>query len=374
MKKILYIINVDWAYISHFLPVGIEGMKRGYEIHLACGITDKKEYLESLGFKVHPLSITRSSIKIVDEINTMIEMYVLIKFLNPTIVEFLTIKPVLYGGIVSKILSIPCKVFYITGLGYVFIKKGLKGFILRNIVKILYKFAISGKNSLVITENVYDKELISNLNAVNNNQIRIIRGAGVDLTKYQFREEDNQNIRVSMACRLLKDKGVYEYVEAVKILKPKYPNVNFELYGDIDIYNPASLTDLDVENIKKEGFINVHGFSTNIANVFSNSNIVVLPSYREGLPKVLIEAAASGRSVVTTDVPGCRDAIQVGITGLLCEVKNPVSLANEIEKLLLDDNLRNIMGKSGRILAEKEYDITKILTEHFNVYEENLLN
>ena len=362
MKKILYVINVDWFYISHFLPVGLEGIKRGYEVHIACGITDKKEHLESLGLIVHPISISRSGTSVNTEIKTI----------NPQVLEFFTIKSVLYGGIVSRFFSIPKKVFYITGLGYVFIAKGLKGFIVRNIVKSMYKLAISGKTNSVITENIFDKSLIQSLNAINEEQIKIIRGAGVDLSQYSHREEKNEIIKVSMACRLLKDKGVFEYIEAAKILKQKLPNVEFELYGDIDIHNPASLTSDDVAKIKKDGFVKIYGFSNDIAKVFSNSNIVVLPSYREGLPKVLIEAAACGRAVVTTDVPGCRDAIEPNVTGLLCKVKDSKSLATMIEKLIINNDLRNSMGKVGRELAQKEFDINKVVEKHFEIYGDNL--
>jgi glycosyltransferase involved in cell wall biosynthesis len=372
LKKILYVINVDWFYISHFLPVGLEGIKRGYEVHIACGLTNKKEYLESLGFIVHPLSISRSSTSIKSELKTVVEMYKVIKSINPQVLEFFTIKPALYGGIVSRFLKIPKKVFYITGLGYVFIAKGLKGFIVRNIVKTLYKIAIGGKTNSIITENIYDKELIDSLNAVDENQIKIIRGAGVDLSKYSYIEENNENIKVSMACRLLKDKGVFEYIEAAKLLKQKLSNVEFELYGDIDSHNPASLTPTDIENIKKDGFVNVYGFSSDIAKVFNESNILLLPSYREGLPKVLIEAAACGRAVVTTDVPGCRDAIEPNHTGLLCKVRDSKSLADAIEKLILDEVLRNKMGKAGRKLAEKEFDINKVVEKHFEIYEDKI--
>lgn len=175
-----------------------------------------------------------------------------------------------------------------------------------------------------------------------------------------------------MACRLLKDKGVFEYIEASKVLKTKYPNVEFELYGDIDIHNPASLKHEDIEKIREDGFVNIYGFSGDIAKVFSESNIVVLPSYREGLPKVLIEAAACGRAVVTTDVPGCRDAIGQNVTGLLCKVNNAKSLAEMIEKLIVNNDLRNSMGKAGRELAEREFDINKVVEKHFEIYESNL--
>lgn len=368
MRKILYIINADWFFVSHFLPVGLEGIKRGYEVHIACGITDKKEYLESLGFLVHQLSITRSSIAIKTELKTIIEIYKIIKNINPNILEFFTIKPVLYGGMISRFLSVEKKVFYITGLGYVFITKGLKGLIVRSMVKMLYRFAISGKSSLIITENIYDKELISKLNTASSNQIKIIRGAGVDLAQYRYIKEDNEALKVSMACRLLKDKGVFEYVEAARMLKSKLPNVKFELCGDVDKHNPSSLTDVDIEKIKRDNFVKLYGFSSDIAGVFASSNIVVLPSYREGLPRVLIEAAACGRAVVTTDVPGCRDAIEPNVTGVLCKPRDAKSLSDEIEKLMLDRNLRNRMGRAGRKLAEEEFDIKKIVEKHFEIY------
>lgn len=366
IKKILFVVNVDWFFISHRLPLAIEALKKGYEVHIACGITDKKEYLESLGVKVHPLNLSRSGTGIKGEIKAFFEIYRILKEINPNIAHFVTIKPVLYGGIASRFLSIHNKVFSISGLGFIFIKQGLKATIVRKLIKIMYGFALGGKNSHVIVQNPDDKAIVNSMVKV---PISLIRGSGVDLSQYEYIEENNENVKVSMACRLLKDKGVFEYIEAAKFLKQKLPNIEFELYGDIDIHNPASLTSDDIEKIKKDGFVNLYGFSSDIAKVFSDSNIVVLPSYREGLPKVLIEAAACGRVVVTTDVTGCRDAIEPNITGLLCEVKDTKSLAFQIEKLILDKDLRNSMGKAGRELAEKEFDIKKVVKKHFEIYE-----
>lgn len=365
-KKILFVVNVDWFFISHRLPLALEALKRGYEVHIACGITDKKEYLESLGLIVHPLNLSRSGTGIKGEIKAFCEIYNLLKEINPNIAHFVTIKPVLYGGIASRFLSIHKKVFSISGLGFIFIKQGLKAILARGLIKIMYGFALGGKNSHVIVQNPDDKTVVNSIVKV---PITLIRGSGVDLNQYEYNEEKNENIKVSMACRLLKDKGVFEYIEASKILKKKYLNVKFELYGDIDIHNPASLTSDDIKKIKEEGFVNVYGFSSDIAKVFSDSNIVVLPSYREGLPKVLIEAAACGRAIVTTDVPGCRDSIEPNVTGLLCEVKDTESLASVIEKLILDKDLRNSMGKEGRKLAEQEFDINKVVEKHFEIYE-----
>jgi glycosyltransferase involved in cell wall biosynthesis len=365
-KKILFVVNVDWFFISHRLPLAFEALKKGYDVHITCGITDKKEYLESLGLKVHPLSLTRGGTSIKSEIKALAEISKILKKINPDIAHFITIKPVLYGGIISRFLNINKKVFSISGLGFLFIKQGLKASIVRNIIKTIYKFAFSGKNSHVIVQNPDDKAVV---NSISDIPITLIRGSGVSLSQYDYIEENDQNVKVSMACRLLKDKGVFEYIEAAKILKNKRLDVEFELYGDTDLDNPASLTDKDFRKIKEDGFVKVYGFSSDIAKVFTDSNIVVLPSYREGLPKVLIEASACGRAVVTTDVPGCRDAIEPNHTGLLCEVKNAKSLADAIEKLILDKELRNSMGKAGRILAEKEFDIKKVVEKHFDIYE-----
>ena len=366
MKKILFVVNVDWFFISHRLPLAIEALKRGYEVHIACGITDKQKYLENLGLKVYPLNISRSGTGIKGEIKAFSEISKVLKQVKADIVHFVTIKPVLYGGIASRFLNIGKKVFSISGLGFIFIKQGLKASLVRFFIKTMYRFALSGKNSYVIVQNPDDKALVS---SISNVSITLIRGSGVDLSQYEYLKEDNEDIKVSMACRLLKDKGVLEYIEAVKILKQKMPNVEFELYGDIDIHNPASLTNGDIEQIKKDGFVAVHGFSNDISRLFSKANIIVLPSYREGLPKVLIEAAACGRAVVTTDVPGCRDAIEPDVTGFLCKVRDAGSLAEKIEKLILDKDLRNSMGKAGRELAQKEFDINKVIQKHFEIYE-----
>jgi glycosyltransferase involved in cell wall biosynthesis len=359
-------VNVDWFFISHRLPLALESLKKEYEVHLTCGITDRKEYLESLGLIVHPLNLSRSGKGIKSEIKAFSEIYKILKEINPDVAHFVTIKPVLYGGIASRFLNITKKVFSISGLGFIFIKQGLKASIIRTAIKTMYRLALGGQNSHVIVQNPDDRNVITSIVDIPNT---LIRGSGVDLNQYNYIEENIENIKVSMACRLLKDKGVFEYVEAAKILKQKLPNIEFELYGDIDIHNPASLTNDEIEKIKENSFLKVFGFSNDMVNIFSKSNIIVLPSYREGLPKVLIEAAACGRAVVTTDVPGCRDAIESDVSGLLCKVRDSKSLAQMIEKLILDNNLRNNMGKAGRKLAEKEFDIKKVVEKHFEIYE-----
>lgn len=369
MKKILYVINVDWFFVSHFLQLAIESKNRGYEVHIACTTTDKEEYLKSLGFEVHQLNMSRSSIGIIQQLQSIKRIYDVLVSVNADVVQFFTIKPIIFGGLASKLLCIPNKIFYVTGLGYVFIANGLKGKIIKFFARLLYKIALNGDNTKVITENPYDKELILGLGGIKDDDIVIIKGAGVNLSQYSYKEEPTGKVVVSMASRLLKDKGVYEYVEACKLLSSEGVEAVYELYGDIDPDNPSSLTQSDLDTIKQDGVVEVRGFSKDIASIFASSNLVVLPSYREGFPKVLIEASACGRAVVTSDVAGCKDAIIVNETGLLCEVKNPYSLAQQMKILIQDTALRNKMGKAGRKLAEEEYEINKIVQQHFELYE-----
>ena len=368
-KKLLFIVNVDWFFISHRLPIALGAKEKGYEVHIACGITDKQEYLENLGLVVHPLNLSRGSTGIVQEFKSFIAIKKTLKAINPDIVHFVTIKPVLYGGIASRIIGIKNKVFAISGLGYVFTSDSLKTSILRAFIIQLYKIALGGRNSKVIVQNTNDRDILSKYKIIKKEQEILIRGSGVDLETYLYREEPIGIPNVVMAARLLKDKGVLEFIEAAKILLHKGINAKFILYGDIDEHNPASLNTNELKHIKEESIIEVHGFVSNISEVFSKANIVVLPSYREGLPKVLIEAAACGRPVVTTDVPGCRDAIEVNKTGILVKVKDSQSLANAIKKLIENKNLRVDMGKAGRELAEKEFSIKKVIHTHLDIYQ-----
>lgn len=370
-KKLLFIVNVDWFFISHRLPIALAAIKNGYEVHLACGITDKKEYLESLNIHIHPLDISRSGTTIFQELKTLKNIFDIIRKVTPDITHCVTIKPVVYGGIASRVLQVKKRVFSISGLGFVFIAKGFKANLMRTLVKSLYKLAL-GKNSNIIVQNPDDKNMLLKLNAVDSSQITLIRGSGVDLEQYNYQSSSNSIPVVVMASRLLKDKGVFEYIDACKVLKNKNIDAIFRLYGDIDEGNPASLTSQDIEVVSNDNIVEVHGFSDNIAEVFENSDIVVLPSYREGLPKVLIEAAASGRAVVTTDVPGCRDAIEKDLTGILCKVKDSKTLSQAIEKLLLDKDMRDTMGEEGRELAIKEFDINIVISKHLQIYKEAL--
>ena len=370
-KKLLFIVNVDWFFISHRLPIALKALKMGYEVHLLCTITDKAEYLENLGLIVHPFSFSRSGKNVFNELACIFGLYKQIKRIKPELVHLVTIKPVLYGGIVVRIAKVPGVVSAISGLGFLFIKRTkLHVRLLRGVVLFLYRMAMGHSNQAVIFQNPIDMNALIVAGGVKKDKTRMIRGSGVDLQYYLKRPEVDGVPVVVMVARLLKDKGVYEFVEAARIVNSKGIKAHFQLIGEPDFGNPESVSAEWMQACQNEGIVECLGFRSDIYELISEAHIVTLPSYREGLPKVLIEAAACGRAVITTDVPGCRDAIEPGVSGMLVSVGDPEGLAEAIEYLVEDVALRRQMGSAGRDLAEREFNIDKVVNAHLVIYRD----
>ena len=260
----------------------------------------------------------------------------------------------------------------IAGLGTIFLAQSWMAQFRKALVVRMLKFGLSGQHKLVIFQNPDDRHLLSEMGVIAHDKTRLIRGSGVVLDKYPFVPEPNGKPIVVMAARLLRDKGVFEFVEAAKLLKQRGLSAEVRLIGSPDRGNPTCVAQQDLEQWAAEGQVELLGFRKDIAAQYAASNIVCLPSYREGLPKCLIEAAACGRAVVTTDVPGCRDAITANVTGILVPVKDTVALADAIQILIEDPALRKQMGLAGRALAEEAFAIEKIVDQHMEIYQELL--
>lgn len=369
-KKLLFIVNVDWFFISHRLPIAIAALNDGYEVHLACGVTNRQRELEALGIIVHPLSMSRSGTSLLKELKVIKEMSAVVKSVSPEIVHLVTIKGAIYGGLVTRFKKIKVRIASISGLGFVFIDESLKARIIRLMVTKLYRIALNSKNTKVIFQNNNDKNIFVKHKIISSEQSLIIRGSGVDLETYKYLPEPAGEKVIMFVARLLKDKGVVEFCEAAINLKQSGFKAKFVLVGDIDLHNPNSFTQSELTTYVNSGYIAHLGFSTNVAELITTSHIMVLPSYREGLPKSLIEAAACGRAVITTDVPGCRDAITPNKTGLLIPIKSSEAMVTAIKKLCDNDDLRVKMGKNGRALAESCFDINEVIKIHLNLYKE----
>lgn len=369
-RCLLFVVNNPAFFMSHRVPVALAAQKAGYDVHVATMDGPAVADIQALGMTHHAIPMTRSGKRPLQELGTLLALVRLFRRLRPLVVHLVTIKPVLYGGIAARLARVPGMVAAISGLGFVFLSNSLKMRLVRAVVARLYRIALGHPNSRVIFQNANDRDLLKSLGAVREEQVVIIRGAGVDLDAFRpTPEPPAPPVVVTMVARLLRDKGVQEFVQAARLLRERGVPVTMQLVGGLDAGNPASATQADVDAWQQDGCVQALGERSDVAALYAAAHIAVLPSYREGLPKSLIEAAACGRAVVTTDVPGCRDAIEPNVTGLLVPVRDAAALADAIARLAKDAALRQAMGAAGRALAEREFDINQVARIHVALYD-----
>lgn len=368
--RILFIVNSIDFFISHRLPLAVSLIKNGVEVHVSSGSIDGAEKLKRYGVSHHYCFISRSGMNIIQEFITFVTLLRLLHYIKPSIVHLITLKPVIYGGLISRILGVPGIVLAISGLGTIFISQNKRSTVIRFLIIHLFAYIRKHPNCKVIYQNADDAQDLSGLQGGDGKSNSIyIKGSGINLEQYCPKPEPVGKIRIIFAARLIKDKGLLEYIKAADILSRKHPeNIEFCLAGSVDMRNPTSATESEVEEWRAKGSLVILGQVNDISALFSTSSIVVLPSYREGFPRVLMEAAACGRPVVTTDVPGCRDAVQPGRTGLIVPARDAVALADAIDYLIVNPDLRRQMGVAGRLLAEQEFAIESVVEAHWQIY------
>jgi glycosyltransferase involved in cell wall biosynthesis len=375
-KKILILVNYLSFFLSHRLPIAEALLARGFKVFIGYGElrgADPK-LLEQRGFKVNLVPMQPAGFNLFKELKTLYCIWVFFKNVKPDIVHLVTIKPYLYGGIISRLLGVQCLVSAVSGLGTLFINKDLKSKFLRFLLYPLYRLAFNHSNQKVILQNKDDLRILTNWGVLNLSKTKLLKGSGVQLEKFKNFDEPSGIPAVCFAARLLRDKGVYEYISAARLLKEQGKKARFLLAGDLDKNNPSGLSFDDLNKLKNEGYVEYMGFHQDIPTLYANSHIICLPSYREGFPKSLIEAAAAKRAVVTTDVPGCRDAIIPNKTGLLVPIKDSQKLADALKWLIESPQKRITMGAAGRKLAEEEFSIEKVVLDHLNIYMDLLSN
>ncbi|MFQ6708018.1 glycosyltransferase family 4 protein, partial [Bordetella pertussis] len=332
-RRLLFVVNNPAFFLSHRLPLAEAARADGYEVHVATMDGPSVPDIVARGFAHHVIPMTRSGKQPLQELRSVWALVRLFRRLRPGLVHLVTIKPVLYGGIAARLAGVPAMVAAISGLGFVFVAGGLKARLLRAAVGRLYRLALGHRNSRIVFQNTADRDVLARLGAVRAEQVVMIRGSGVDLGQYRVVPEPAAPVTALMAARLLRDKGVREFVEAARLLRQRGLSVRMQLAGGVDPGNPASITPEQAAQWQDEGCVEVLGERKDIAALYGAAHMAVLPSYREGLPKSLLEAAACGRAVVTTDVPGCRDAIDPDVTGLLVPPRDAPALADAIARL-----------------------------------------
>lgn len=371
-KIILFVVNAPEFFLSHRLPLALAAKAEGYEVHVASAFGTQVADIKGYGFTHHVVPFARSGQNPLVELATLLKLVGLFRNLKPDLVHLITIKPVLYGGLAARFSGVSAVVSAVSGLGTVFLASSGVARLRRGLVKQLYAAAFRQKRLAVIFQNPDDRDALLSIGALQHPDARMIRGSGVNLDEYPFLPEPAGKPIVVMAARLLRDKGVFEFVQAAQLLRQRSVSVEMRLIGSPDPGNPTSVSVHDIESWKQAGVVELLGYRTDIAEQYAAANIVCLPSYREGLPKSLVEAAACGRAVITTDVPGCRDAVTPNLTGTLVPVKDSVGLADALQSLIENPDLRQEMGLAGRKLAEEAFAIEKIVAQHIQIYRDLL--
>jgi glycosyltransferase involved in cell wall biosynthesis len=366
--RLLFFITNPAFLVSHRLPLALAARDAGYDVHVASMGGPAVAQLQALGLTHHVLPLSRTSMRPWTEARSLWAIWRLFRIVRPDLVHAVTLKSVLYGGIAARLAGVPAYVAAISGLGYVFIPgSGLRE-VLRRVALVLYRLALGHPNSRVIFQNTADRDVLTRAGAVRPEQVVMVRGSGVDLDRYAPAPLPPDPVTVVLAARLLRDKGVGEFVEAARLSAARGDGLRWRLAGSPDPENPASVRPDELQAWQADGAIEYVGECTDVAAFYAQAHIVTLPSYREGLPKSLIEAAACGRPVVTTDVPGCRDAIEPGVSGLLVPPRDARSLAEAVADLAGDEDVRIRMGAAGRALAERDFALDRIVQAHLDVY------
>lgn len=370
--RIVFIVNDFQFFKSHRMPVALAAQEAGYEVHIVSGAVCEPSELDGTGLVLHPIKVNRRSQGVFSNTFLFIQIFFALWRLKPDVVHLVTIKPVILGGIAARILKVPAVVVAISGLGHVFTHNGFLNSFRRLGVSWVYRFALGHRKIKVICQNCSDLEQVQKMTGLPDRKMALIRGSGVDLSMYVHSPlpKGLGPPIVMMASRLLIDKGVSEFIAAAEILVASGQDVRFVLVGKPDPGNPTSVSQELLDDWICKEVVEFWGHRDDMTSILPLAQIIVLPSYREGLPKVLLEAAAIGRPVITTDVPGCRDAIEPGVTGLLVARADADGLARAIKTLISEPELCAALGAAGRSLAENAFDLKKVVVSHIDIYRE----
>lgn len=370
--KLLFFVTVDWFFCSHFLGRAVAAQQAGYEVIVLTRVERHGEVIRDAGFRLLPLKISRSSLNPMDALRVLIHVVRVYRTETPDVVHHVALKPILLGTLAARLVGLSRVVNAVVGGGYAFSSERPLARLLRPLVKTALKMLLNPKGSRVIFENKDDLESFSKTGLVRLADSVLIRGAGVDPGQFRPSVGAHQPPVVVLVARLLWDKGVGEFVEAARLLRQRDVSARFVIVGDSDPENRACIDDAVIDSWKVEGIVELWGFRSDMPQVLAGASIACLPSYREGLPKSLLEAMAAGLPCVSTDVPGCREAVRDGDNGLLVPAKNPSALADALELLIKKPELARKIGERGRERLEQEFSSQQVNSATLALYREML--
>lgn len=370
--RLLFVVNTGSFFNSHRLPLAVAARKSGFEVHVLTEADDRDaRMIEAAQIILHAVPLERGGLSVLADLRYLLRVVGIMRSVRPDIVHNVTVKPVLYGTFAARVLGVRGIVNALSGLGYSFTRKSR--WLLSALLWSGFRIAFRSPRVSVILQNADDLRLMTSLHIVNARQAVLIRGSGVDLAEYNvFPEDLRREPLVVLPARLLRDKGVLEFAEASALLAARGCRARFAIAGPLDDSNPAALTLEELHDLLARYPIEWLGNVKDIVGLYQRANIVCLPSYREGLPKALLEACAAARAIVTTDVPGCREVVAQGVNGLLVPVRDASALADALQSLIADPERRARLGMAGRRRAEEEFDVGRVIAQTLALYDRML--
>ena len=370
--RLLYLVTEDWYFCSHRLPLAAAARAAGFDVSVATRLRAHKKEIRAAGFEPIRIGLSRRSVNPFRELRSVAELVRIYRAVKPDIVHHVALKPVVYGSLAARLAGVPSVVNALAGLGYAFSSQDRWARLARPVVETAFRALLDRPASRLIVQNPDDLELLVRERVVGAERTVLIRGSGVDTARFAPALEADGVPLVVLPARMLRDKGIFEFVAAAEQLRAAGVAARFALVGDPDPDNPASIPAATLQRWSDGGAVEWWGWRDDMVEVFHQSHIVCLPSYREGLPKALIDAAACGRAIVTCDVPGCREVVREGENGLLVPPRDSAALAAALGRLLGDAKLRQAMGIRGRARAVAEFSIERVIEQTLGLYRELL--
>jgi glycosyltransferase involved in cell wall biosynthesis len=375
-RTLAFVVNHAAFYVSHRLPIGIAALSRGWNVVLISGQAGSKTMEAEAVSVLARWSISHvrtrfgaATLGPITELVGFLQVLIAIRQLRPRTVHTASPKGAIYGGIAARIVGVPQLVIALSGRGTIFTGNGKRLQLSRKMFALLFRWILRYRGTWVIVQNLEDWKWLIDSRMLPADRIRLIKGSGVDLALYsQLTPAPNSNI-VVVPARLVREKGIYEFVEAARLLKEKGYAWRFVLVGAADYRHPGAVPVAQIKDWVAQGVIEWWGYKSDMLSVYKVAGVVCLPSYGEGMPKALVEAAAASLPVVTTDVIGCRDAVVSGQTGIIVRPKDAMSLAEGLERLMVDVDRRKSYGAAGRKLATECFGMDAVLSAIFDLYD-----
>ena len=368
--KILFVVNEARFFLSHRLPLGLAALERGYEVVVVTAPGTGEALVPEHGFRHISIPMSRSGFALLQERATYRALKQVYLDERPDLVHHVTIKPVIYGSFAARRASVPAIVNAVPGMGFVFTRRGALAAVLRSCVNLLYRLAFSHPNMRVIFQNADDMRGFISHAIVRRDQAVLVRGSGVDLDLFVPREIPAEPLKFVLVARMLRHKGVNEFAQAAAIARRRHPDWQFQLAGSIDPGNPTSLSEAQLHQLEHDYGVCWLGQCDDVPDLLAHSHVVCLPTYREGLPKTLLEASAAGLPMIATNIAGCREVVTDGVNGLIVEPREVEPLAQAIIRMGEDETLRERCGRAAREKAVAVFSVVDVVDHTFRVYDE----